>query len=73
MSGGRFGILTLMADAPTREIIMEQVRIGQVVRVTAVDVATGTEVVFQAPTYASPASLQKLAVQKLQYVMKKSR
>jgi hypothetical protein len=40
-------------------------------RVAAVDVATGTEVVFQAPTTASRASIERLAANKLRYVMRK--
>jgi hypothetical protein len=36
-----------------------------------VDVATGTEVIFQAPASASRASINRLAASKLQYVMRK--
>jgi predicted acylesterase/phospholipase RssA len=56
---------------PVGEIIIETQRIGAILRVAAVDVATGTEVVFQAPTTASRASIQRLAASKLRYVMNK--
>ena len=53
------------------EIIIEIQRIGAILRVAAVDVATGTEVVFQAPASASRASIKHLAANKLRYVMTK--
>jgi hypothetical protein len=56
---------------PQGEIIIETQRIGAILRVAAVDVATGTEVVFQAPITASRISIQRLAASKLQYVMRK--
>jgi predicted acylesterase/phospholipase RssA len=46
---------------PAGEIIIETQRIGAILRVAAVDVATGTEVVFQAPATASRASIERLA------------
>jgi hypothetical protein len=56
---------------PASEIIVETQRIGASLRVAAVDVATGTEVVFQAPATASRASIDRLAANKLRYVMRK--
>ena len=56
----------------TGEILMETQRIGMYLRVTAVDVDTGTEVVFQAPSYSSRMALQHLAASKLRYVMNKA-
>ena len=53
------------------EIIIEIRRIGDILRVAAVDVASGTEVTFQAPASASRASIDRLAASKLRYVMKK--
>jgi hypothetical protein len=41
-------------------------------RVAAVDVATGTEVTFQAPISANRASINRLAADKLRYVMRKA-
>jgi hypothetical protein len=55
-----------------REVIMECVRIGAILRVTAVDVVTGTEINFQAPASASQSDLKKLAMSKLGYVLKKN-
>jgi len=56
---------------PAGEIIIETQRIGAILRVAAVDVATGTEVVFQAPATATRASIERLAANKLRYVMSK--
>ncbi len=55
----------------SREVIIEYVQVGNTVRVTAVDAQTGTEVVFQAPANSSQLALQRMAVQKLKYVMNK--
>ena len=57
---------------PPGEIIIEIQRIGAILRVAAVDVATGTEVTFQAPTSASRASINRLAASKLRYVLRKT-
>ena len=46
---------------PADEIIIETQRIGDILRVAAVDVATGTEVIFQAPASASRLSIHRLA------------
>jgi predicted metal-dependent hydrolase len=54
-----------------QEILMEITRIGNAVRVTAIHAATGTEVVFQAPANCGQAELQRLAANKLNYIMKK--
>ena len=56
---------------PPGEIIIEIQRIGAILRVAAVDVATGTEVTFQAPISATRASINRLAANKLRYVMTK--
>ena len=57
---------------PSGEIIIEIQRIGAILRVAAVDVATGTEVTFQAPASATRASIDRLAANKLRYVMSKA-
>ena len=57
---------------PPDEIIIEIQRIGAILRVAAVDVATGTEVVFQAPASASRLAIQRLAADKLRYVLRKA-
>ena len=60
-----------MANPPQGEILIEYKRIGNIMRVSAVDAETGTEVTFQAPANAHPSDLQRLAVNKLKYVMQK--
>ena len=57
--------------AGEREIIFEFVRVGNSVKVTALDVATGIEVSIVGPASAGEASLKRLAKQKLDYVMAK--
>lgn len=52
-------------SAPEREVIFEIVRVGDVQRVAAIDVETGTEVVVQAPASAALADVQGLALRKL--------
>ncbi len=59
-----------MADHQPHEVILECSKVGHVLRVTAIDVSTSTEVVFQAPAYASQAEIRTLAVNKLAYVMR---
>ena len=53
------------------EVIFEYTQIGHSVRVTAIDVATGTEVTIQAPAGASQMDMQRTALNKLKYVMGK--
>lgn len=47
------------------EVIIEMRPVGSVVRVAAVDVATGTEVVVFGPANAPHRSLEELAMNKL--------
>ena len=54
------------------EILIEIHRVGGILRVAAVDVASGTEVVFQAPASTGHAALQQLAANKLRYVREKA-
>ena len=54
-----------------REIIIEFHPIGHVVRVSAMDVATLTEVSIQGPVSAPRAVLEGNAVRRLEYVMRK--
>lgn len=42
---------------------------GAVVRVSAIDVATGTEVTIQGPKSAGKQQLEQVALQKLRYVL----
>lgn len=56
---------------PPRGIILEITHVGNAQKVTAIDPVTLTEVVFQAPINAPRAQVEKLAVQKLEYVLGK--
>jgi hypothetical protein len=56
---------------PQREIFVEYTQIGHSMRVVAVDAETGTEVSFQAPLGISRKEMERVAVDKLMYVMKK--
>lgn len=48
-----------------REVIFEITRIGDAQRVAAIDVATGIEVVVQAPANAALADVRALVLRKL--------
>ena len=48
-----------------RDVIFEITRIGDTQRVAAIDVATGIEVVVQAPAKAALADVRTLALRKL--------
>lgn len=62
-----------MTKVQAREVLIEYMRIGTSLRVTAVDVETGTEVVFQAPVKASRAEIKRTAIDKLNYVLRKQK
>lgn len=55
----------MSAQAP-REVIFEVTRIGDVQRVAAIDVASGVEVVIQAPAHAALTDVRTLALRKLE-------
>lgn len=55
----------MSGDTPT-DVIFEITRIGDAQRVAAIDVATGTEVVVQAPANAALADVRALALRKLE-------
>jgi hypothetical protein len=54
-----------------KSYLLEFVRVGNQVKVTACDPETGVEVVIIGPTNATKKSLSDLAIKKLKYVMKK--
>lgn len=54
-----------------REVIFEFLLIGMALKVTAIDAATGAEVSIVGDPHASQESLRRLALQKLDYVMRK--
>jgi hypothetical protein len=59
--------------AQEQEVIFEFVRIGNTVKVTAVDVESGVEAVVVGDPAAGESALKRLAKQKLDYVMAKRR
>jgi hypothetical protein len=48
-----------------REVLFEFTAVGPVMKVQAIDAATGIEVMVMGPAHASRADLQKLALGKL--------
>jgi len=54
-----------------REILIEFFPIGTIVKVTAMDVASLTEISIQGPASAGQEMLKRNAVKRLEYVMKK--
>ena len=60
-----------MTDPDRHEVYFEFVAIGNVVKVTAIDSVTGTEVSAMGPASASQADLQQLALQKLKARIKR--
>lgn len=56
---------------PGREVIFEFQTFGSVVRVSAMDTATMTEVIIQGPANAGEATLKANALRRLVYVLRK--
>lgn len=57
-----------MARSPDKgsgEVLLEFVRVGAQTRVSAIDPATGTEVVIVAPTNAPRRQIEQVAIAKL--------
>ena len=54
------------------EILMQMTAIGNTLKVTAVHVATGTEISFMAPKNTPMLSLKMMARKKLEYVIRKN-
>ncbi len=54
-----------------REVIIEFAPVGNIVRVSAMDTKTLTEVVTQGPASAGEETLKRNAMKRLEYVMKK--
>lgn len=54
-----------------REVIIEFHSIGQVVKVSAMDTASLTEISIQGPANASQEILKQNALKRLEYVLKK--
>jgi len=60
-----------VTDPDRHEVYFEFVAIGNVVKVTAIDSVTGTEVSAMGPVSSSQADLQQLALQKLKARIKR--
>ena len=58
---------------PMPEILFEMRYVGRVVRVTAIDPATGTEVVSVGDAERGVEALKRVAARKLMYVLKRRR
>jgi len=55
------------------EVLFEFSRVGNIVRVTAIDVDSNTEIVIAGPAAAPQAALRNTALQKLRYVIAKKK
>lgn len=55
------------------QVLFELRRIGNSVRVTAIDEETGTEAVIQGPATLSTQQLQTNALAKLRYILEKQK
>jgi hypothetical protein len=60
-----------MPGAGDREVIFEFTQVGNVAKVTAIDVATGTEATIVGPPNMGETVLKNNALRKLNYVMAK--
>ena len=54
-----------------REVIFEFRQLGNVMRVSAMDTATMTEVIVQCPPSAGEAAFKKSALARLEFVLRK--
>lgn len=54
-----------------REIIIEFFPVGQIVKVSAMDTMSLTEISIQGPTSAGEEALKRNAIKRLEYVLKK--
>lgn len=50
--------------------LIEYQRVGSIVKVTAIDPATGTEAVIQGPATAGERMLAQAAIKKLEYLLR---
>lgn len=58
-------------DLAPDEVILEFVRVGSLVRVSAMEPKTLTEVVIYGPARASEAALRRIVLRKLDYVLER--
>lgn len=60
-----------MADPEEREVYFEFVKVGNVVKVTAIDSVTAIEVSVMGPANAAKSDLEKIALRKLEARLKR--
>ena len=63
--------MTVNSPMKGREVIFEFSPFGNVMKVTAMDTATLTEIVVQGPLTASKTVLENNALRRLEYVLRK--
>ena len=63
----------MVDEADPDGVILEYVRLGALVRVSAIDPASLTEVVLQGPAAAGEPALRRAALRKLAYVLARRR
>lgn len=63
--------MTLGKDDSGREIYLEFLTVGDSMKVTAIDSATGTEVSIVGPVRAPRNELERVAIDKLHYVLER--
>lgn len=56
---------------PGREVIVEFLPVGQLIKVSAIDTKTMTEISIQGPSSAGKETLKLNALRRLEYVLKK--
>lgn len=59
------------APGPRGEVYLEYKQVGQTMKVTAIDAATGVEVVIMGPASTAQCDLQALALRKLKMKLEK--
>lgn len=55
------------------DVFFEIQQLGESIKITAIDESTGTEVSIQGPATAPLATLQYMAMKKLNYILAKSK
>lgn len=64
--------MTANSPMKNREVIFEFTPFGNVMKVTAMDTATLTEITIQGPLTAAKAVLENNALKRLEYVLRKN-
>ncbi len=62
-----------MPRKPDREVLIELMQVGNAVRVSAIDPATGVEVTIVGSPYEGEDTLKRNAIRKLNYVLEKAK